>query len=183
MSAHDFNACAKRYRGDYRSRKFTCREQLLCMAFAQLTFRESLRDIETCLNSLGPTLYHAGFRNRVSCSTLADANRLRDWRILFRFGPSLDRPGVPALHQRTVLRDGQRVSRLRPPVPTDAESGVLCDSRQNQPGVPSTALAPHRQNDRVAFGPNDLVDRPAGFAEVSSFLDWFVTATLFGTRP
>lgn len=83
LPRHEFNACVKRYRGDYRSRKFTCREQLLCMAFAQLTFRESLRDIETCLNSLGPKLYHAGLRNRVSRSTLADANRLRDWRIYF----------------------------------------------------------------------------------------------------
>jgi hypothetical protein len=83
LPRHEFNACVKRYRGDYRSRKFTCRKQLLCMAFAQLTFRESLRDIETCLNSLGPKLYHAGFRNRVSRSTLADANRLRDWRIYF----------------------------------------------------------------------------------------------------
>ena len=83
LPRHEFNACVKRYRGDYRARKFTCREQLLCMAFAQLTFRESLRDIETCLNSLSPKLYHAGFRNRVSRSTLADANRRRDWRIYF----------------------------------------------------------------------------------------------------
>lgn len=83
LPRHEFNACVRRYRGDYRARKFSCREQLLCMAFAQLTFRESLRDIETCLNSLGPKLYHAGFRNRVSRSTLADANRLRDWRIYF----------------------------------------------------------------------------------------------------
>lgn len=83
LPRHEFNACVRRYLGDYRARKFTCREQLLCMAFAQLTFRESLRDIETCLNSLGPKLYHAGFRNRISRSTLADANRLRDWRIYF----------------------------------------------------------------------------------------------------
>jgi hypothetical protein len=78
---HEFNACVKRYGGDRRLRRFSCRDQFLCMAFAQLTFRESLRDIETCLRSLGPKLYRAGFRCRVCRSTLADANRLRDWRI------------------------------------------------------------------------------------------------------
>ena len=77
----EFNACVKRYGGDHRLRHFSCRDQFLCMAFAQLTSRESLRDIETCLRSLGPKLYRAGFRCRVSRSTLADANRLRDWRI------------------------------------------------------------------------------------------------------
>jgi hypothetical protein len=83
LPRHEFNACVRRYRGDYRSRGFSCRDQFLCMAFAQLTFRESLRDIETCLRSLQPKLYHAGFRGRVSRSTLGDANRLRDWRIYF----------------------------------------------------------------------------------------------------
>lgn len=78
---HEFNACVNRYGGDRRLRHFSCRDQFLCMAFAQLTFRKSLRDIETCLRSLGPKLYHAGFRSRVSRSTLADANRIRDWRI------------------------------------------------------------------------------------------------------
>lgn len=78
---HAFRACVKRYRGDHRLRRFSCRDQFLCMAFAQLTFRESLRDIETCLRSLQPKLYRAGFRSRMSRSTLADANRVRDWRI------------------------------------------------------------------------------------------------------
>lgn len=78
---HQFNACVKRYRGDHRLRRFSCRDQFLCMAFAQLTFRESLRDVETCLRSLQSKLYRAGFRGRISRSTLADANRLRDWRI------------------------------------------------------------------------------------------------------
>lgn len=78
---HEFNACVKRYRGDHHLRRFSCRDQFLCMAFAQLTFRESLRDVETCLRSLQPKLYRAGFRSRMSRSTLADANRCRDWRI------------------------------------------------------------------------------------------------------
>jgi hypothetical protein len=80
---HEFNACIRRYRGNYRARGFMCRDQFLCMAFAQLTFRESLRDIETCLCSVQSKLYHAGFRSRVSRSTLGDANRRRDWRIYF----------------------------------------------------------------------------------------------------
>jgi hypothetical protein len=80
---HEFNSFVRRYRGDYRCRGFSCRDQFLCMAFAQLTFRESLRDIETCLRSVPSKLYHAGFRSRVSRSTLGDANRRRDWRIYF----------------------------------------------------------------------------------------------------
>src|SRR4051812_34536397 len=89
LPRHEFNTCVRRYRGDYRAREFSCRDQFLCMAFAQLTFRESLRDIETCLRSLGPKLYHAGFRGRISRSTLGDANRLRDWRIYGDFAQVL----------------------------------------------------------------------------------------------
>ena len=89
LPRHDFNACVRRYRGDYRARGFTCRDQFLCMAFAQLTFRESLRDIETCLRSVEPKLYHAGFRGRVSRSTLGDANRVRNWRIYSDFAQVL----------------------------------------------------------------------------------------------
>ena len=77
---HEFNTCVRRYEGDSRLRGFSCRDQFLCLAFAQLTYRESLRDIETCLRAVGPKLYHAGFRGRVSRSTLADANRVHDWR-------------------------------------------------------------------------------------------------------
>ena len=76
-----FDTCVGRYQGQRRVRRFSCRDQFLAMAFAQLTYRESLRDIETCLRAMGPKLYHAGFRSRVSRSTLADANEHRDWRI------------------------------------------------------------------------------------------------------
>ena len=76
------DACVRRYRGNRRVRRFSCRDQFLCMAFAQLTYRESLRDIETCLRAMDAKLYHAGLRcGRVSRSTLADANERRDWRI------------------------------------------------------------------------------------------------------
>ena len=78
---HAFRKCVNRYQGIYRMRSFSCYDQFLCMAFAQLTFRESLRDIECCLGALEEKLYHAGFRGHVSRSTLADANENRDWRI------------------------------------------------------------------------------------------------------
>jgi hypothetical protein len=86
---HDFDDCVRRYDGDRRLRGFTCRDQFLCLAFAQLTFRESLRDIETCLRALEPKLYHAGFRGKVARSTLADANRAHDWRIFADFAQVL----------------------------------------------------------------------------------------------
>jgi Domain of unknown function (DUF4372) len=86
-----FNACVTRYRGERRSRGFSCRDQFQCLAFAQLTFRESLREIETCLRALGPKLYHAGSRGQISRSTLADANRAHDWRIYADFAQVLIR--------------------------------------------------------------------------------------------
>jgi transposase len=86
---HDFDACVRRYGGDRRPRGFSARDQFLCMAFAQLTFRESLRDIETCLRALKPKLYHAGFRGKISRSTLADANRVHDWHIFADFAQVL----------------------------------------------------------------------------------------------
>jgi len=77
----EFARCVERYEGDYKVRHFTCRQQFLCMAFAQLTFRESLRDIEAALNSRPEHLYHLGFAQLVARSTLAEANETRDWRI------------------------------------------------------------------------------------------------------
>jgi len=91
LPRHEFNDCVQRYRGDYRAREFSCRDQFLAMAFAQLTYRESLRDIETCLSALQPKVYHAGFRGRVSKSTLSDANRRRDWHIYADFAQVLIR--------------------------------------------------------------------------------------------
>ena len=86
-----FRKCVQRYRGNYKVQHFSCLDQFLCMAFAQLTGRESLRDIETCLRALQPKLYHAGIRARVSRSTLADANENRDWRIYADFAQVLIR--------------------------------------------------------------------------------------------
>jgi IS4 transposase len=80
-----FRRSVARYQGDYKVRGFSCLDQFLCLAFAQLTYRESLRDIETCLRAMQPKLYHMGIRGRVARSTLADANETRDWHIYADF--------------------------------------------------------------------------------------------------
>ena len=84
-----FRRCVARYQGEYKVRGFSCLDQFLCLAFAQLTYRESLRDIETCLRAMQPKLYHMGIRGRVARSTLADANETRDWRIVADFAQVL----------------------------------------------------------------------------------------------
>lgn len=89
LPPHEFHKCVDRYRGNYKFRGFSCRDQFLCLAFAQLTFRESLRDIEACLRSVENKLYHMGFRGKVSRSTLADANEAHDWRIYADFAQVL----------------------------------------------------------------------------------------------
>ena len=86
---YEFHKCVERYRGNYKFRGFSCFDQFLCLAFAQLTFRESLRDIEACLRSVGGKLYHMGFRGKVSRTTLADANEAHDWRIFADFAQVL----------------------------------------------------------------------------------------------
>lgn len=89
LPLREFRKCVERYSGNRRVRNFSCMDQYLCMAFAQLTYRESLRDIEACLRAMKPKLYHAGFRGSVSKSTLADANEKRDWRIYADFAQAL----------------------------------------------------------------------------------------------
>ena len=89
MPKYEFRKCVDYYQGNRRVRNFSCMDQFLCMAFAQLTYRESLRDIETCLRAMNKKLYHAGIRSRVSRSTLADANEARDWRIYADFAQVL----------------------------------------------------------------------------------------------
>ena len=84
-----FRRCVNKYNGNKRIRHFSCWDQFLSMAFAQLTYRESLRDIESCLRSMHPKLYHMGIRGRISRSTLADANENRDWRIYADFAQIL----------------------------------------------------------------------------------------------
>jgi hypothetical protein len=89
LPPYEFHKCVERYHGNYKLRGFSCLDQFLCLAFAQLTFRESLRDIEACLRSVPSKLYHMGFRGKVSRSTLADANEAHDWRIFADFAQVL----------------------------------------------------------------------------------------------
>jgi Domain of unknown function (DUF4372)/Transposase DDE domain len=91
----EFRRCVARYDGDSRLRAFSCWNQYLSMAFGQLTYRESLRDIEACLRAMGAKLYHMGFHSRVARSTLADANDSRDWRIYADFAQFLIRIARP----------------------------------------------------------------------------------------
>ena len=86
----DFHRCVQRYDGDHKIKTFSCLDQYLAMAFAQLTGRESLRDIEACLRTFGPKLYHAGFRSKqISRNTLANANKIRPWQIYADFAQTL----------------------------------------------------------------------------------------------
>ena len=85
LPSYEFHQGVRRYQGNRRVRKFSCMDQLLCMMFAQLTYRESLRDIETCLRAVESKLYHVGIRSRVARNTLAKANENRDWRIYADF--------------------------------------------------------------------------------------------------
>ena len=96
LPIHEFRKCVARYRGNHRTKTFSCWDQFICMIFAQLAYRQSLRDIVACLRSLNNRLYHMGIRGRVSRSTLADANEARDWRIYGDFAQVL-------IHQARAL--------------------------------------------------------------------------------
>jgi hypothetical protein len=85
LPSYEFRLCVKRYRGQYKIKSFSCWDQFLCMSFAQLTYRESLRDIQACLRGNQEKLYHMGFRGNISRNTLAHANQVRDWRIYADF--------------------------------------------------------------------------------------------------
>ena len=89
LPKYEFSKCVKKYKGNYKVHEFSCWDQFLCMAFAQLTYRESLRDIEACLRAMHGKLYHMGIHCKVSRSTLADANENRDWRIYADFAQVL----------------------------------------------------------------------------------------------
>jgi len=113
-----FRRCVERYRGDYKVQSFSCWDQFLCLAFAQLTGRESLRDIEACLRSQQSKLYHLGFRGHISRNTLAHANETRDWRIFADFARALiaqarllyrDEPLGVELHQTLYALDSTTI--------------------------------------------------------------------------
>lgn len=89
LPLYEFRKCVARYQGDHRIKNFSCMDQFLCMSFAQLTYRESLRDIQSCLRFMRPKLYHMGIHGSISKSTLADANENRDWHIYADFAQAL----------------------------------------------------------------------------------------------
>jgi hypothetical protein len=89
LPLYTFQRCVKRYQGNHKIKTFTCMDQYLCMAFAQITFRESLRDIEVCLRAQNKKLYHMGIRGLVSRNTLANANKVRNWKIYADFAQRL----------------------------------------------------------------------------------------------
>ena len=99
LPMHEFRKCVRRYRGDYKIKRFSCFDQFLCLAFAQLTYRESLRDIVSCLRTMKNRLYHMGIRSKVSRNNLAHANERRDWRIYADFAHVL------ITEARTLYRD------------------------------------------------------------------------------
>lgn len=118
LPKYELSKCVKRYNGDFHVRTLSCYEQFLILAFAQLTYRESLRDIETCLRALGPKMYHCGFRSRVARSTLAEANEKRDWRIFADFAQVLiaqavdlyaDEPFYNELHEPAYALDSTTI--------------------------------------------------------------------------
>jgi hypothetical protein len=103
LPSYEFRRCVDRYQGNYKVKNFSCWDQFLCLAFAQLTYRESLRDIETCLRAAGKKLYHLGIRAQVSRNTLAHANEMRDWRIYHDFARVLIEQ-ARELHQNDPLK-------------------------------------------------------------------------------
>src|SRR5450631_2172450 len=102
LPLHTFRRCVARYPSSYPTKTFSHLDQYLCMAFAQLTFRESLRDIEVCLRAQGTKLYHLGIRSAVARNTLANANAVRDWRIYADFAQSLIGIAAAVVRRRTV---------------------------------------------------------------------------------
>ncbi|HEX8334129.1 MAG TPA: IS4 family transposase [Segetibacter sp.] len=103
VKSYDFHNCVKLYKGDYRLKTFKCWEQFLVMSFAQFSFRESLRDIEFCLASVQPKLYHCGIRSVVPKSTIADANERRDYRIYADFAKTLMQAAIPLYKGENAL--------------------------------------------------------------------------------
>jgi hypothetical protein len=121
LPKYEFNLCVSRYRGEHWVKKFSTYDQFLCLAYAQMAGRESLRDIETCLNSHQEKLYHIGFRGDVSRTTLADANERRDWRIFQDFGHVLI-----GIAQRLYQSDAIAVELAQPLYAFDSTTIDLC---------------------------------------------------------
>ena len=105
LPIQEFRKCVERYRGNYKIKSFSCWDQFLCLAFAQLTYRESLRDIQVCLRAAQNKLYHMGIRSKVSRNTLANANQVRDWRIYADFAQILIRQAQQLYAEESFATD------------------------------------------------------------------------------
>jgi hypothetical protein len=136
LPKYELAKCVKRYRGDFHVRSMPYYEQFLIMAFAQLTYRESLRDIQTCLRALGPKLYHSAIRSRPARSTLADASEKRYWRIFADFAHVLICHATELYGEqdrcRLLLHHGPGVSGLQAVAPHRRGSRLLCHSGQER---------------------------------------------------
>ena len=108
LPRYEFDKFVKKYEGNHRVRRFPCYDQFLCLACAQLTYRESLRDIETCLNSHHEKLYHVGFRGQISRSTMADSGEKRDYRIYQDFAYHLPLDQATSENQNLLRHIAQR---------------------------------------------------------------------------
>ena len=117
----EFRRCVARYDGDRYAKKLSCWQQFLAMAFAQLTYRESLRDIEACLGAVGPELDHMGFGSAVARSTLADANESRDWRVFADFAQVLIRTAI-----KLYAKDSTGIAEVRDLYALDSTTIDLC---------------------------------------------------------
>ena len=132
-SSYEFRRCVQRYRGQYKVKSFSCWDQFLTLAFAQLTYRESLRDIEACLRAAPQKLYHLGIRSTVSRNTLANANQVRDWRIYADFA-----------QKSFVTRDKE----IREMLIKRVKQGVETSKRT---GTPWALVVPGRYDESLAW--------------------------------
>jgi hypothetical protein len=151
----EFQKCVTRYGGDRRDRSFSCWDQYLALAFAQFTYRESLRDIEACLGAMQGKLYHLGFRGKVARSTLADANETHDWRIFGDFAHYLisvarllhaDDPKTGSAQEFDKAPNWRGFQNLGFPAPVCGLAASACRRRGNptgrtRPSVPKPRAA------------------------------------------
>jgi Domain of unknown function (DUF4372)/Transposase DDE domain len=204
----EFHRCVERYQGNYKVQSFSCLDQFFCLAFAQLTYRESLRDIETCLRAHPSQLYHMGFRGPISRNTLAHANQQRDWRIYADFAHALiaqaralyqDEPFAVELEQTVYVFDSTTVDLCLSLFPwaqfrrhkSAVKLHTLLDLRGNIPAavyVTSAAVNDVRLLDQLALeaGAFYLLDR--GYVDyrrlylMTQALAFFVTRAEGNTR-
>jgi len=203
LPSHEFHRCVERYKGNYKVKQFSCWEQFLCMAFAQLTYRESLRDIEACLRSAGSKLYHMGIRSQVSRNTLAHANQVRDCRIYADFAQVLIRIA------RDLYRDDSFGLQLKDTVyALDATTIDLCLSlfpwavfRKHKGAVKLHTLLDLRGNipsiivithgkvhdvkilDQLVFEPGAIYVMDRGYLDFERFYTMTRASAFFVTRP